>query len=685
MTTTSTQIVRENPDIEAYRLRLLREAENKALNVGQADLASQLPGYQVAGFSPQQLAAIKAVTDRGIGAYNDYLTAANTALGAGYATTGEAADTLRGADTRAQFTDAQRALGQAGGAAANMTAGIGGIQTGFSNLDAAGQRALAADTTSRFTPAYGDIGAGIASLGAGQGLMAQYQQANLRGAQDVMAGGIQGLSTASQMALDSRDANQQGIQQGIGALYQGAGQAQQAARSLGPAPQVGAAQTGFRPDLQTFQMGPAERVITRSFGAPGTAESMMSPYMQNVVAIQQREAQRQADIARAGRSAQAVRAGAFGGTREGVVEAEAQRNLATQLGDIQAQGLQQAFQQGQQQFNTEQQARLAAQQANQQAGLAVGQQNLGAQLGVQQLGAQMGQQSDLANLANRQQAGLANQAMQGQYGLAGLQADLQAAQMMQGAGTGQIGASSQQGQLGLQAAQTYGQLANQQIGAGQTLGQQQLQQAGLGQSAAGQLMQSANIYGQLAGQQGALAGQESNINQNISNLLAQQGGQYGAMAGQLANIYGQQANQFQNLGQGIGQLAGQQFSIGQAMSSGLGQLGAQLGQQGIQQAALGQTAQAMNQGDISYLYNMGQAQQALNQQVLDAQRASDLQRVYAPYQQMGFAADIYRGTPSSQSATTIASQPQASPFQQVAGTAIGGLAAGTAAKKANLI
>ena len=198
-------------------------------------------------------------------------------------------------------------------------------------------------------------------------------------------------------------------------------------------------------------------------------------------------------------------------------------------------------------------------------------------------------------------------------------------------------------------------------------------------------MQSANIYGQLAGQQGALAGQESSINQNISNLLAQQGGQYGAMAGQLANIYGQQANQFQSLGQGIGQLAGQQFGIGQAMSSGLGQLGAQLGQQGIQQAALGQTAQAMNQGDISYLYNMGQAQQALNQQVLDANRASDLQRVYAPYQQLGFLSDVYRGTPSSQSATSIASQPQASPFQQVAGTAIAGLAAATGAKRAGIL
>ena len=170
------------------------------------------------------------------------------------------------------------------------------------------------------------------------------------------------------------------------------------------------ARTEYAPDLQTFQMGPAERVTTQSFGAPGTAESMMSPYMQNVVAIQQREAQRQADIAKAGRSAQAIRAGAFGGTREGIVEAEAQRNLATQLGDIQAQGLQQAFQQGQQQFNTEQQARLAAQQANQQAGLAVGQQNLAAQLGTQQLGTQTGLQTALANLSNEQQARVQSEA-----------------------------------------------------------------------------------------------------------------------------------------------------------------------------------------------------------------------------------------------------------------------------------
>jgi hypothetical protein len=65
----------------------------------------------------------------------------------------------------------------------------------------------------------------------------------------------------------------------------------------------------------------------------------MNPYMQNVVDIQQREAQRTADIAGTGRNAQAVKSGAFGGSRQAIMDAEANRNLATQMGDIQAQGL----------------------------------------------------------------------------------------------------------------------------------------------------------------------------------------------------------------------------------------------------------------------------------------------------------------------------------------------------------
>ena len=70
-----------------------------------------------------------------------------------------------------------------------------------------------------------------------------------------------------------------------------------------------------------------------------TAQNYMNPYMQNVVDIQKREAQRTADIAGTGRNAQAVKSGAFGGSRQAIMDAEANRNLATQMGDIQAKGV----------------------------------------------------------------------------------------------------------------------------------------------------------------------------------------------------------------------------------------------------------------------------------------------------------------------------------------------------------
>jgi len=183
--------------------------------------------------------------------------------------------------------------------------------------------------------------------------------------------------------------------------------------------------TGIR-SLQRFQMDDPDQVSTASFIDKGTASSYMSPYIQNVVDIQQREAQRQADIAGTQQQSAATRAGAFGGGRDAIMRAEAARNLATQKGDIQAQGLQAAYQQAQQQFNAEQGYGLQGQIANQQAGLTQGQQNLGANLGVQQLDTQTGLQTSLANLSNLQQAELANKALEGQYGLTQAQMDQQA-------------------------------------------------------------------------------------------------------------------------------------------------------------------------------------------------------------------------------------------------------------------
>jgi hypothetical protein len=244
-----------------------------------------------------------------------------------------------------------------------------------------------------------------------------------------------------------------------------------------------------------------------------------------------------------------------------------------------------------------------------------------------------------------------------------------------------IATFEQQQQRQMQAGQGIGQLGLQ---AGSTLGQQQAQQAQLGQGAAGQFLQASQQYGNLASQGGALAGQEAAISQNIANLALQEAQARNQAAQTTAGIYGQQGQQLQGLGQGIGQLAGQQFGIGQQQAQGLGALAGQLGQLGVQQGALGQTAQALQQGDINFLYNTGQAQQAFNQQAIDAQRATEMQKIYAPYQQAAFLSDIYKGAPSTQMSTAAVSAPSASPFQQAAGIALGGLSTAAAAKKAGL-
>ena len=150
---------------------------------------------------------------------------------------------------------------------------------------------------------------------------------------------------------------------------------------------------------ERFQLGAPQQVRTDSFTAPYVSQAYMSPYMQNVVNTQQREAMRQGEIQRNQLQAQAVGQGAFGGSRQAIMEAERRRNLATQLGDIQGQGLQQAYGAGQQQFNAEQAAYLQAQQANQGANLNAAIQNQQAQLQAQaaqeasrQFGANLGLQ-----------------------------------------------------------------------------------------------------------------------------------------------------------------------------------------------------------------------------------------------------------------------------------------------------
>ena len=136
-----------------------------------------------------------------------------------------------------------------------------------------------------------------------------------------------------------------------------------------------------------------------------TAKNMMNPYMQNVVERQQADAQRQSDIARQAQGAQAARSGAFGGSGDYLMRGQAAGNLARQKGDIQAQGLNNAYNQAMQQYNTQNQ--LNAQQSQ-----------FGAGLGLQGLQTAGTMANTLGNLGNTQyQQNMGVNQMQNQYGL----------------------------------------------------------------------------------------------------------------------------------------------------------------------------------------------------------------------------------------------------------------------------
>lgn len=173
------------------------------------------------------------------------------------------------------------------------------------------------------------------------------------------------------------------------AQQQAAGMQTSAATGFGTqlAGAAGLGALGARYDPTQFQAG--------EFGGDA-AQRYMSPYMQNVVDIQQREAQRQGDIAGTQLASQATKSGAFGGGRQAILQAEAARNLAQQKGDIQARGLQSSYEQAQAQFNADQARRMQAQQLAEQSkqyGAGYGMQGLQTALqGAGQLGTLGGQE-----------------------------------------------------------------------------------------------------------------------------------------------------------------------------------------------------------------------------------------------------------------------------------------------------
>ena len=150
---------------------------------------------------------------------------------------------------------------------------------------------------------------------------------------------------------------------------------------------------------------PSADLAKSSTGAytPEAVRAAMSPYTQNVVDIQQREALRQADVAQQQLAAQAAGAGGLGGSRMAILEAEQNRNTQQLLGDIQARGQAAAFEDAQTRLAQQSGRELAASGQLMNLGSVAPQQALKEYTAVEAIGAQKQAQTQQAlNIAKNQ-------------------------------------------------------------------------------------------------------------------------------------------------------------------------------------------------------------------------------------------------------------------------------------------
>jgi len=388
--------------------------------------------------------------------------------------------------------------------------GITGMQmpggfAGASNMaSAAGQGGI--DSAAR-AYGYGDQGQRSGLMGQGLGIAGGQKYGDLGvsyGAQGANLGVTGGQSYGTQGADYGRQA---------------AGLAPQAQTYGKQAADIGS--MGLRAEEYGRNVsGQAENYARQAAGAgaqyaqmvtdPRATQALMNPYTQNVLDVQNRELDRQANIAGAQRGAQAARAGAFGGSRQAIENAEANRNLAGMKTANTAQALNQAYQQAQ------------------------AQQQFGANLNLQGL---QGAQQGLGTALQGGQLGLSGigTALQGQQGaLAGLGAANQAYQTgIQGAGMGLQGVNAQLAGTaqGMQGAQTGLQGVDRQL-AGTAQGMQGAQVGLQGVSGA---QAGYSLANQAASNMSNIAGQQQQAQLNMLNAQNTVGAQQQAMEQQIKN------------------------------------------------------------------------------------------------------------------------------------------------------
>jgi hypothetical protein len=142
---------------------------------------------------------------------------------------------------------------------------------------------------------------------------------------------------------------------------------------------------------------------TTSFDAT-QATSYMNPYLQTALQPQLDEARRQSQITQQQNAAKMTQAGAFGGGRQAILDAETQRNLANTQANITGQGYSTAYDKATAQFNADQARKMQEAQYGAGYGLQGLQTGLQAAQAQGQLGATQAS-TGLANLSQQLAAG----------------------------------------------------------------------------------------------------------------------------------------------------------------------------------------------------------------------------------------------------------------------------------------
>jgi hypothetical protein len=416
--------------------------------------------------------------------------------------------------------------------------------TGYAN--AAAQGGLG---TANQAAGYGNAGFQSGQMGQALGMQAAQQAAQraAMGEQAAYGYGNMGVQAGLQGQQSGLLGQQIGTQGGQYYGGMGAGYGQQAAQLANTALGYGqnastignmaldAQNTGRGITAQSQDLARQQAAAGQQYAAqmtdPYAVQRYMNPYQSAVTDVQIQGAQRQADIAAQGRKAAAARAGAFGGARQAIENAEANRALASQMDAIRAQGQQAAYEK------------------------AVQAMQYGSNLGLQGLS---GAQSGLGTALQGGQLGLSGigQALQGQQGaLSGVgQAGSMYGLGMQGAGVGLQGINAQlagtgQGIQGSQAAMQGAGVGLSGVDRALASGQLALSGADRGLAGTAQGMQGAQVglqgvtgqqagYGlanQAAGTLGQLGTQQLAAQTGILGLQNQIGGQQQGQQQQIIN------------------------------------------------------------------------------------------------------------------------------------------------------